>query len=131
MRVLFVNRSSFLSFKGGDTTQLLMTAQELRKLNVDVTIYEPGNSIDDTQFDLIHFFNITRPATILAILKKSKLPFIYPTTGVGPLVNTANPAIPAQVAPGSDAQQWVAASLLTEFPNIKAAPQVRVVPTLG
>lgn len=79
MRVLFVNRSSFLSFKGGDTTQLLMTAQELRKLDVDVTIYEPGSSIDDTQFDLIHFFNITRPATILAILKKSKLPFVVST----------------------------------------------------
>jgi glycosyltransferase involved in cell wall biosynthesis len=79
MRVLFVNRSSFLSFKGGDTTQLLMTAQELRKLNVDVTIYEPGTTINDTQFDLIHFFNITRPATILAILKASKLPFVVST----------------------------------------------------
>jgi glycosyltransferase involved in cell wall biosynthesis len=79
MRVLFVNRSSFLSFKGGDTTQLLMTAQELRKLNVDVTIYEPGTIIEDGQFDIIHFFNITRPATILAILKASKLPFVVST----------------------------------------------------
>jgi hypothetical protein len=42
MRVLFVNRSSFLSFKGGDTTQLLMTAKELRKLGVEVSIYEAG-----------------------------------------------------------------------------------------
>ena len=79
MRILFVNRSSFLSFKGGDTTQLLMTAQELRKLGIEVTIYEPGSSIDDEQFDIIHFFNITRPATILAILKKSKLPFVVST----------------------------------------------------
>jgi glycosyltransferase involved in cell wall biosynthesis len=79
MRVLFVNRSSFLSFKGGDTTQLLMTAQELRKLGVEVSIYEAGVSIDDAKFDLIHFFNITRPATILAILQKTKLPFVVST----------------------------------------------------
>jgi glycosyltransferase involved in cell wall biosynthesis len=79
MRVLFVNRSSFLSFKGGDTTQLLMTAQELRKLGVDVSIHEAGDPIDDTKFDLIHFFNITRPATILAILQKTKLPFVVST----------------------------------------------------
>jgi glycosyltransferase involved in cell wall biosynthesis len=79
MKILFVSRSNFLQFKGGDTTQVLMTAQELEKLGVQVSFYSTDSNVDVNQYDLIHFFNITRPAAILSVLGKSKIPYVVST----------------------------------------------------
>lgn len=76
MKVLFISRTSIFSFKGGDTTQMVNTAKHLKEFNVEVDIYDNSNEIDYKIYDLIHFFNITRPAEILFHIDKCNLPYV-------------------------------------------------------
>jgi glycosyltransferase involved in cell wall biosynthesis len=76
MKVLFVTRSSIFSVPGGDTVQMENTALELKKHNVFVDVYDGESTLDYSQYDFLHFFNITRPAIILDQIKKSNLPFV-------------------------------------------------------
>ena len=76
MKVLFVTRSTIFSVPGGDTVQMENTALELKKHNVYVDIYDGKSKIDYSQYDFLHFFNITRPAVILDQIRKSNLPFV-------------------------------------------------------
>jgi glycosyltransferase involved in cell wall biosynthesis len=80
MRILFISRATLYIVKGGDTIQILKTAEELSKLNVLVDIKLCNdNAIDYSIYDLIHFFNIIRPADIIIHIKKSKKPFVVST----------------------------------------------------
>lgn len=76
MKVLFIVRSTLLTNRGGDTVQVQQTAAWLNKLNVDTTIRLSNESIDYKPYDLLHFFNITRPADMLIHIKASGKPFV-------------------------------------------------------
>lgn len=63
MRVLFQSRQTLFSVPGGDTVQILKTAEALRSLgcHVDVsTDLQP----DLESYDLVHLFNLIRPQEV-------------------------------------------------------------------
>lgn len=65
MRVLLQSRTTLFSVPGGDTTQVVRTAEALRAVGceVDVSVeIEP----DVRRYDLVHLFNFTRPQDVYA-----------------------------------------------------------------
>lgn len=63
MKVLFQSRSTLFSVPGGDTVQLMKTAESLRKLGITVDIsteLEPSLA----GYDLVHLFNLMRPQEV-------------------------------------------------------------------
>ena len=79
MKIAFISRSTLYSSPGGDTTQLDMTAANLRNLGVEVDVYLTNQEIDYAKYDLLHFFNIIRPADILKHILKTDVPFVVST----------------------------------------------------
>ena len=79
MKLLFIVRSTLFTAKGGDTIQVEETARELRKLGVDVDIKRTKEKINYDSYNLLHFFNIIRPADILVHIQRSKKPFVVST----------------------------------------------------
>lgn len=79
MRVLFINRETARTVYGGDTVQMNYTADSLRKLGVEVDIDLTFDNPDYSKYDLIHFFNITRPDNILFHLSRTDRPFVVST----------------------------------------------------
>jgi glycosyltransferase involved in cell wall biosynthesis len=76
MKVLFIARSTFYSAPGGDTMQAEATAKYLRRAGVHVSIRLCNEKINYADFDLLHFFNIIRPADHLKHIKASGKPFV-------------------------------------------------------
>ncbi len=76
MRVGMIVRSSLFKTRGGDTIQISETARCLDHLGVHVRIMLANEKIPYGDFDLFHFFNITRPADILRHLNKIHQPVI-------------------------------------------------------
>ena len=72
MRVLFSSRRNLFTAPGGDTVQLVKTAEQLRLLGVHVDI-----NTEDTPnlegYDLVHLFNLMRPQEIYSQAKNAKL----------------------------------------------------------
>lgn len=63
MKVLFQSRSTLFSVPGGDTVQLMKTAESLRTLGVTVDIStELEPNLDN--YDLVHLFNLMRPQEV-------------------------------------------------------------------
>ena len=79
MKVLFVARATLYKYKGGDTVQVLKTAACLQKRGVDVDIKLTTDTIDYSRYDLLHFFNIIRPADILKHVTDSGKPYVVST----------------------------------------------------
>jgi len=79
LKILFISRSTLYSDKGGDTVQIINTAKYLDKIGVQVTIRLCNEDIDYSDFDLIHFFNIIRPADILVHIEKSRKAYVIST----------------------------------------------------
>ncbi len=79
MNVAFISRATLYTSPGGDTRQLELTAQYLRTLGVHIDVYLANDHIDYSKYDLLHFFNIIRPANILAHIKKSNTPYVVST----------------------------------------------------
>ncbi len=79
MKAALITRSTLYSVPGGDTVQVVQTARQLVQLGVDAEILLSDAHIDYDQYDLLHFFNITRPADILYHSKKAKKPFVVST----------------------------------------------------
>ncbi len=79
MRVAFIARATLYSTPGGDTKQVDLTAEYLRKLGPQVDILLTDQKIDYSKYDLLHFFNIIRPADILPHILKSRLPYVVST----------------------------------------------------
>lgn len=79
MRVALITRSTLYTARGGDTVQVEQTAKQLAELGVDVSILLSNQHIDYSRYDLLHFFNITRPADILYHGKKSGKPYVVST----------------------------------------------------
>lgn len=78
MRIAFIARSTLLTTPGGDTVQVLATAKYLRKLGVEVDVKLSTDNIDHNTYDLLHFFNIIRPADILKHIRSNK-PYVVST----------------------------------------------------
>lgn len=76
MKVLFISRSTLYTLRGGDTTQVDSTAAALRKLGVQVDIRLAGAVESLEGYDLVHFFNIIRPADILAYARQLSVPYV-------------------------------------------------------
>ncbi len=79
MRIAFISRATLYTAPGGDTKQVEETAGALRNLGVEVQIFTAGSTIDYSRFDLLHFFNIIRPADILGYTRKTDLPYVVST----------------------------------------------------
>lgn len=79
MRVAFISRGTLYSTPGGDTKQIDLTAHYLRAKGVHVDIFLTHQPIDYSQYDLLHFFNIIRPADIITHVVKSGRPFVLST----------------------------------------------------
>jgi len=91
IRVAFISRATLYSTPGGDTRQVDKTAHCLRALGVTVDIYLTTRQIDYSRYDLLHFFNIIRPADIIGHIEKSGKPYVVSTIFVdyGSLEKTA------------------------------------------
>lgn len=76
MKVAFITRSTLDKSPGGDTIQIKQTAKQLRNLGVQVDILPTPLKIDYNQYDLLHFFNIIRPADMLYHISRSGKPFV-------------------------------------------------------
>lgn len=72
MKVLFISRATLFSQPGGDTLQMEETAKYLRKKGITVDINPENPEI--AHYDLIHGFNLIRPAVLLPYLKEK--PFV-------------------------------------------------------
>lgn len=79
MNILMISRATLFSSPGGDTIQIVSTAKYLEKLNVSVDVCLTSERIDYEKYDLIHFFNIIRPADILLHIKMSNKPYVVST----------------------------------------------------
>jgi glycosyltransferase involved in cell wall biosynthesis len=79
MTILFISRSTLFTSPGGDTKQVMQTAAYLMKLGLQVDIRLAKDKIDYSPYDLIHFFNIIRPADLLHHAQKSGKPYVIST----------------------------------------------------
>jgi glycosyltransferase involved in cell wall biosynthesis len=79
MRVVFIVRSTLFTVPGGDTVQVQETARELHNEGVEADIKGASEKIDYEMYDLLHFFNIIRPADILVHIERSGKPFVVST----------------------------------------------------
>jgi glycosyltransferase involved in cell wall biosynthesis len=79
VKILFIARATLYTDRGGDSIQVLRTADYLRKRNVEVDVKLTDEMIDYESYDLLHFFNIIRPADILRHIFKSGKPYVVST----------------------------------------------------
>ena len=79
MRVAIIARSTLYAVPGGDTVQAVQTAKHLKDLGVMVDIKLSNETIDYQQYDLLHFFNLIRPADILYHSQKAGKPYVVST----------------------------------------------------
>jgi len=79
MKVAFIARSTLYTVPGGDTVQVVQTARQLTAMGVDIDILLSKETIPYEQYDLLHFFNLIRPADILYHSRMAKKPFVIST----------------------------------------------------
>lgn len=79
LRVAFIIRSTYESVRGGDTIQAVFTAGELKKLGIQVDIFRACDPVDYRRYDLMHLFNLSRPADHLRHITRSRLPYVVST----------------------------------------------------
>jgi glycosyltransferase involved in cell wall biosynthesis len=76
MKIAFITRATVFSSPGGDTRQMSETAAALRSLGVEVDIRLANQVIDYRPYDLLHVFNIIRPADIISHVQRSQRPYV-------------------------------------------------------
>lgn len=79
MKVAFIVRPNLYKITGGDTVQIDQTANQLRKLGVEVDIFLSNATINYSPYQLLNFFHITRPAAILRHSRVAGKPFAIST----------------------------------------------------
>lgn len=79
IKVVMIARSTLYSIRGGDTVQVSETARHLSQLGIRADIKLTDEVIDYDQYNLLHFFNIIRPADMLYHIKKSGKPYVVST----------------------------------------------------
>ena len=80
LRILFFSRSTLYTQPGGDTVQITETAKHLKQLGTEVDIKLSGDHVNPSDYDVVHFFNLSRPQDILKLLpgiKKLVVTSIY------------------------------------------------------
>lgn len=65
MKILFQSRATLFVAPGGDTVQLVKTAEYLRRIGVEVDIGTTDEP-DLKAYDLVHLFNLMRPDDVFA-----------------------------------------------------------------
>jgi glycosyltransferase involved in cell wall biosynthesis len=76
IRVALIARSTLFALPGGDTVQVQQTALGLRRLGLQVDVFRACDVIPYAAYDLLHFFNLFRPADILRHVQRSGKPFV-------------------------------------------------------
>jgi glycosyltransferase involved in cell wall biosynthesis len=79
IKVAIITRSTLFKVIGGDTIQILQTARFMNQHGITAEIKLTNEAINYGSYDLLHFFNITRPADILYHIKKTMVPFVVST----------------------------------------------------
>lgn len=79
IRVAIITRSTLFTVIGGDTIQVLQTARLMSHHGIYAEVKLTNEVIDYNNYDLLHFFNITRPADILFHIRKAVIPFVVST----------------------------------------------------
>lgn len=79
MKVAFITRSTLYTVPGGDTVQIMQTARHLAFMGIVTEIKLANEHINYNSYDLLHFFNLCRPADILYHSHKTKKPFVIST----------------------------------------------------
>jgi glycosyltransferase involved in cell wall biosynthesis len=79
MKVAFITRSTLYTVPGGDTVQVVETARNLSDMGVSAEIKLSNEAVDYSRYDLLHFFNLTRPADILFHSQRAQKPFVVST----------------------------------------------------
>jgi glycosyltransferase involved in cell wall biosynthesis len=77
--IAFLSRKTLFSQPGGDTVQMVRTADALRKLGLNIEIFTDARDIKPGTFDLIHFFNLIRPADLLRLKGFKDVPLVVST----------------------------------------------------
>jgi len=79
MNVAIIARSTLYAVPGGDTIQALQTALQLSGLGIRTDVRLTNEVINYGDYDLLHFFNISRPADILYHSNRSGKLFVVST----------------------------------------------------
>ena len=79
LKIAFIVRSTLFKVVGGDNMQVINTANELKKLGVEVDIILAKDKVNYSKYDIIHLFNIIRPADHLYHIKKCNKPIVLST----------------------------------------------------
>jgi glycosyltransferase involved in cell wall biosynthesis len=79
MKVAFITRSTLYSVPGGDTVQAVQTAYQLTFMGITAEIKRANEQINYGNYDLLHFFNLCRPADILYHSHRAEKPFVIST----------------------------------------------------
>jgi glycosyltransferase involved in cell wall biosynthesis len=79
MKVAMIVRSTLFTDSGGDTTQVKGTAMALRQLGIEVDIILSTEKPDYASYDLLHLFNVIRPADLLLHIELSRKPYVVST----------------------------------------------------
>jgi len=82
MKVAFITRSTLYSAPGGDTIQAQSTAKYLMQQGIEVDIKLASDQIDYPRYQILHFFNIIRPADMLLHIRRSGKPYVVSTNFV-------------------------------------------------
>jgi glycosyltransferase involved in cell wall biosynthesis len=76
MKAAIITRSTLYTVAGGDTLMVTETARHLRLLGIEVDIRLTHEEVAYDQYDLLHFYNLIRPADILYHVKKTNRPVV-------------------------------------------------------
>jgi glycosyltransferase involved in cell wall biosynthesis len=79
IKVAFITRSTIYTVPGGDTVQAVQTARHLTEMGITADIKLANENIHYHNYDLLHFFNLTRPADILYHSQKAGIPYVVST----------------------------------------------------
>jgi len=79
INVALIARSTLYSAPGGDTVQAVQTAAHLNAMGITAEVKLTNEGIDYQKYNLLHFFNLIRPADILHHIQKAKKPFVVST----------------------------------------------------
>jgi glycosyltransferase involved in cell wall biosynthesis len=79
IKVAMIVRSTLYTVRGGDTIQALQTARMLNCQGIFAEVKLTHETIQYEKYNILHFFNITRPADILYHIRKVKIPFVIST----------------------------------------------------
>lgn len=79
MKVALITRSTLYTVRGGDAVQTLQTARHLTALGIQADVHLSHERINYEDYDLLHFFNLSRPADILYHSRRANKPYVIST----------------------------------------------------